>query len=90
MLESILGRAGCTSEDGRFLLPEGRTLTLYLARDGASLQVSRVVEVVTRENVVEALDHKGEIFMLGLEDLFAASVTGDSRTGPLRKAGFLG
>ena len=57
MLESILGRAGCTSEDGRFVLPEGRTLTLYLARDGASLQVSKLCEVILRESVVEALDN---------------------------------
>lgn len=90
MFEAILGRAGCSSDDGRWALPEGRTMTLYLARDGASLQVARVVEIVARETVVEALDHKGELFMLGLDDLFAASVSGDARTGPLRKAGFLG
>jgi hypothetical protein len=91
MLESILGRAGCVSDgDGRWTLPDARTMTLYLSRDGASLQVGRVVEIAMRDSIVEALDHKGELFMLGLEDLFAASVSGDARSGQARKAGFLG
>jgi hypothetical protein len=90
MFEAILGRAGCNGSDGRWTLPEGRTLTLYLSRDGASLQVGKVVEIVSRDTIVEALDNKGELFMLALDDLFAASVSGDARSGPLRKAGFLG
>ena len=91
MFDTILARAECTTQDdGSAELPEGKTLTLYLARDGASLQVGRVVEVKLDSDVVEAVNNKGELFIVALGDLFAASVSGGSKSTKGRKAGFLG
>ena len=91
MFDTILARAECTArDDGGSDLPEGKTLTLYLSRDGASLQVGRVIEVKLDNGIVEAVSNKGELFLVALDDLFAASVSGGSKTSRERKAGFLG
>jgi len=91
MFQAMVTRAECSDADsGRSALPDGRSMTLYLSRDGASLQVSRVSELKLDGGIIEAIDHKGELFMLALADLFAASVTGGSKENPARKAGFLG
>jgi len=91
MFDTILERAECTArDDGGSELPEGKTLTLYLSRDGASLQVGRVIEVKLDSGIVEAVNNKGELFIMALEDLFAASVSGGSKSSKGRKAGFLG
>ncbi|MBW2455360.1 MAG: hypothetical protein JRI68_12650 [Deltaproteobacteria bacterium] len=91
MFATILARAECkTRDDGGADLPEGKTLTLYLSRDGTSLQVSRVVEMKLDSGIVEAATHKGEMFLVALDDLFAASVSGGSKSTKARKAGFLG
>jgi hypothetical protein len=91
MYDTILARAECTAKDeGSSVLPEGRTLTLYLSRDGTSLQVSRVVELTLASSVVEAVNNKGELFVVALDDVFAASVQGGSKSSAGRKAGFLG
>lgn len=90
MLQAMLKRAGATKKDDEHSLADGRLMTLYLSRDGASLQVSKVTSVKEIDGVVEALDSKGELFMLHLDDLFAASVSGSDDKGPARKAGFLG
>jgi hypothetical protein len=90
MFEAMLRRAECTmSSDGRAALPDGRTMTLYLSRSGASLQVARVVELQVNDALVEALDNRGELFIVAIDDLFAASVSA-ATTKAGRKAGFLG
>jgi hypothetical protein len=91
MFKAVLERAEARKSDDGVVLPEGRTLTLYAAHDGTSLQVTRVTGLRLDAGIVEARDAKGETFLLSLEDVFAASVTGDAtnkKTG--RKAGFLG
>ena len=91
MFDTILERAECVANDeGGSKLPEGRMLTLYLSRDGASLQVSRVIDLKLDSSVVEAVNNKGELFVVALDDLFAASVSGGSKLATGRKAGFLG
>ena len=91
MFDTILARAECTTaDDGTSELPEGKTLTLYLSRDGASLQVGRVIEMKLDGSIVEAANNKGELFLVALGDLFAASVSGGSKSSKGRKAGFLG
>ena len=43
MLNAVLKRAGCAlSDDAASELPEGRSLTLYVAHAGVSLSVSRI------------------------------------------------
>ncbi len=91
MYSTILARAECkTRDDGGAVLPERKTLTLYLSRDGTSLQVGRVVEMKLDSGIVEAVTNKGDLFLVALDDLYAASVTGGSKTTKGRKAGFLG
>lgn len=93
MFHAVLDKAGCSKGDGgRMELPEGSTMTLYVAHDGTQLQVSRVNAVAQRGDIVETHNAKGETFLLALEDLFAASIVGGEGKdgGAGRKAGFLG
>jgi hypothetical protein len=92
MFHAILGKADCKKEsEGRMSLPEGRTMTLYLAHDGTQLQVGKVTAVKQSGDIVETENAKGETFLLSLEDLFAASIVGKGKDGGGgRKAGFLG
>jgi hypothetical protein len=92
MLQAVLDKAGFEKDDGgEQKLPEGRTLTLYLAHSGTQLQVSRIVALTISGEIVETQDAKGETFLVSREDLFAASVAGETKDGGgTRKAGFLG
>lgn len=91
MFNAVLAKAGCEQDkDGVARLPVGRTMTLYLAHQGTQLSVSKVVAVRRHEGLLETEDAKGETFLLSLEDLFAASVSGSSKSAGARKAGFLG
>ncbi|HHH30245.1 MAG TPA: hypothetical protein ENK57_18150 [Polyangiaceae bacterium] len=93
MFHAVVDKAGCTKGDGgRLELPDGSTMTLYLAHDGTQLQVSRVTALAQKGDIVETHNAKGETFLLALEDLFAASIVGgDAQDGGAgRKAGFLG
>ena len=90
MFDAVLTKAECTKDDkGVSRLPDGRTLTLYLARDGTQLAVSKVVALRLDQTLIETEDEKGESFLLSLEDLFAASVSGAGSSAS-RKAGFIG
>ena len=71
-------------------LPDERTITLYVASHGASMTVSNVVELSLVESVIEAKNKKGELFLLAVEDVFAASVAGEGERSLGRKAGFIG
>jgi hypothetical protein len=90
MFMAMLKRAGCKADGDQNGLEDGRSMTLYLSRDGASLQVGKVIALKEVDGIVEALNNKGELFMVHLDDLFAASVTGADDGSPARKAGFLG
>ena len=91
MYQALIARAGCDKdEDGGATLPAGRTMTLYLAHDGASLSIAKVVSLSLADGVVETRDARGETFLVSLQDLFAASISSDDTRGSGRKAGFLG
>jgi hypothetical protein len=91
MYHVVIARAGCgKDDDGWMKLPDGRTMNLYLAHDGTSLSVDKVTFLKLVDGVVETRDGRGETFLVSLEDLFAASVSGDDTRGAGRKAGFLG
>jgi len=90
MFDTVLRKAGCErDETGLLRLPEGRTMTLYIAHDGTQLAVGKVMALKRDEALVETETVKGETFILSLEDLFAASVSGNGKSAGGRKAGFL-
>jgi len=89
MLRTVVEVAGAKfDEQGVAAMAERQTLTLYLAHDGATLSVGRVVRLALRGHVLKAEDDQGEVFVLALEDAFAASIAGPSGSSS-RKAGFL-
>ena len=91
MFKVVLERAGGKSKkDGTTELPDGRTLTLHAAHGGAALSVGKVTTVREKSGIIEASNVAGELFVLALEDVFAATVSGGDAGKPGRKAGFLG
>jgi hypothetical protein len=89
-MEAILKLAGGKSEkDGWVTLPEGSTMTLHVAHDGAGMTVPRVEAVKSEGELVYARNSKRELFALVRSDLFAVALEGDASTGkPARRAGF--
>ncbi len=92
MFKTLLAKAEATSSKrGPASLPTGKTLSLYVAANGASMSVNKVTHIRLEGDVVEATNNKGELFLFALENLYAASISGAA--GPsaaARKAGFLG
>jgi hypothetical protein len=74
-------------DDGWMILPDGRSLTLYVAADGATLTVARVQAVRLEGQLVHARTNKGEHYIVALEDAYAGSV--DAPSGVAKKAGFV-
>lgn len=76
-------------KEGFFTLPEGSTLTLYLAHGGVGLTVNRVESLRVEGNLVEARIRSGkrETFMVELGDVFAAALDGAPGSPP-KRAGF--
>jgi len=90
ILQNILKRAEARADkDGVFSLPEGTTLTLYLARAGVPLTVQRVESLHVDGGVLEARIRAGkrETFLLELADVFAIALDGAPGTPP-KRAGF--
>jgi hypothetical protein len=75
-----------TDKEGWSSLSEGRTITLYAAHDGVQLTVARVEAVALKGGLVRARTNKGELYLLALEDVFAAAAEGTATQ--TRKAGF--
>jgi hypothetical protein len=73
-------------KEGWSSFPDGRGLTLYVAHDGVQLTVSRVEAVVAKAGLLRARTAKGETYLLGLEDIFAASV--EAAPTQARRPGF--
>jgi len=87
-LASVLEIASANlGSDGWSKLPEGRTLTLYVAHEGVQLLVPRVESLAVQGDLVKARTAKQEIFVVALADLFAAST--DASDAPTRRAGFI-
>jgi hypothetical protein len=91
MLRAVLETAEAKSDkEGWATLPEGRSLTLYAAHNGASLTVAKVGALRVAQGIVRAKSAKGQLFLLALEDVFAAALDGAAESASARKAGFLG
>jgi hypothetical protein len=76
-----------TDKEGYATLPEGTTLTIYVARGGATLQVPRIEAVKSDGDFVFARTAKRELFVLSRGDVYAASSEG-AIGAPVRRAGF--
>jgi hypothetical protein len=89
-LEAILKTAGAKHEkDGWFALPEGATMTLHVAHDGAGMTVPRVEMVKQDGELVYARNSKRELFALVRTDVFAIAMEGEASAGKVvRRAGF--
>lgn len=73
--------------EGKWLeLPEGRTLTLHLAHNGATLSVSTVQSLLFKGARLVARNERGELFSAALDDMFACSLSPEKASG--RQAGF--
>lgn len=83
VLEGVAARP---DKDGWANLSDGRYLTLYAAHDGVQLTVARVEAVQQQAGLVRARTVKGEIYVLALEDLFAAAL--EAAPAQTRRAGF--
>lgn len=96
MIEEILkaaleGAEAKTDKDGWAELPEGRTLTLYAAHEGVSLNVAKVESIRVTQGLVRARSVKGDTFLLPLKNIFAVALEGGNKPGSHgRRAGFLG
>lgn len=90
MLRTVLDTAQAREVEGWHQLSDGRLLSLYTAHDGVSLTVQKIEAVRLASGVLFARNHKGETFMLALEDVFAAAFDAGSTSTATRKAGFLG
>lgn len=89
-LEAILKVAGAKLEkDGWYTLPEGATLTLHVAHDGASMTVSRIEALKRDGELVYARNSRRELFALGGVDVFAVALDAEAAAGKVtRRAGF--
>ena len=89
-LESILKMAGTKADkDGWASLPEGNTMTLHVAHDGAAMTISRIEAVRQDGELLYARNPKRELFALVRSDIFAVALEGEPSAGkPARRAGF--
>lgn len=86
-LSAILELLSAKSDkDGWSTFSEGRGLTLYVAHGGVQLTVPRVEALSVKAGIVRARTAKGEIYIVALEDVFAAAA--EAAATQSRKAGF--
>ena len=93
MLKAVLETAQAKMDkEGWSQLPEGRSMTLHAGHDGVPLTVSKVEAVATSNGILRARSAKGEVVMLAIDDVFAATLDGggSAATGGAKRAGFLG
>lgn len=89
-LQEILELCEASTADDRGFreLPGKTALTLYLACEGVGLTISEVDALAVRGHHVQARTRKGNLFVLALEDVFAANIEGRAEPKPGRRAGF--
>jgi hypothetical protein len=89
-LEAILKLAGAKGEkDGWASLPDGSTMTLHVAHDGAAMTISRIEAVRQDGELVFARNPKRELFVVVRSDVFAVALEGEATAGKVvRRAGF--
>jgi hypothetical protein len=87
-LSAILDLISAKPEkDGWFTFPDGRGLTLYVSHDGVQLTVPRLEAIAVKGGLVRARTAKGELYLVSLEDVFAAAA--EATATQVRKAGFV-
>ncbi|MCC6648821.1 MAG: hypothetical protein IT374_25055 [Polyangiaceae bacterium] len=87
-LATILGLAGgAAGADGFTELPDGKSITWYVAHAGASMNVSKSTACKLDGALLVARNHKGEVYVVALADVFGAALEGGSAV-PARRAGF--
>ncbi len=88
--DAILKVSGAKSEkDGWHTLPDGGTMTLHVAHDGASMAISRVEAVRQDGELLFARNPKREIFAVVRSDVYAVGLEGEANAGKVvRRAGF--
>ena len=89
-LEAILRVAGTKNDkEGWASLPEGSTMTLHVAHDGASMTISRIEAVRQEGELVFARNPKRELFVVVRSDVYAVALDGETSAGKVvRRAGF--
>lgn len=89
-LDAILKVAGAkTEKDGWATLPDGNTMTLHIAHDGAAMNVPRIESVKQDGELIFARNPKKELFVLVRGDIFAVALEGEATAGKVvRRAGF--
>jgi hypothetical protein len=89
-LEAILKVAGAKSDrEGWASLPDGSTMTLHVAHDGAAMTVPRIESLRQEGELVYARNAKRELFVVVRTDVFAVALEGDGTAGKVvRRAGF--
>jgi hypothetical protein len=87
-LTALLQVASVTTDSEGWQHPaEGRSMTLLLAHDGATLSISRICAIRFENKLVQARTNQGEHYVVSLDDVFAGSVDSPKDVG--RKAGFV-
>jgi hypothetical protein len=89
-LDSILKLAGAAGDkEGWLTLPEGNTMSLHVAHDGASMTVSRIEALRQDGELVYARNPKRELFVVVRSDVFAVALEAETVAGKVaRRAGF--
>jgi hypothetical protein len=89
-MDAILKLAGGKSDkEGWVSLPEGNTMTLHVAHDGAGMTVPRVEAIKQDGELVYARNPRRELFALVRSDIFAIALEGEASAGKAaRRAGF--
>lgn len=89
-LEAILKVAGAKADkDGWHAMPEGATLSLHVAHDGAGMTISRIEGAKLDGDLVFARNAKKELFVVVKTDVYAVAFDGEAQAGKVvRRAGF--
>ena len=86
-LIAILKASRATLDKQTWTMPDGSTLTLYLAHDGVSLTMNRVSSLRLDGEEIYARTAKSELFSFSRDDLFAVALEGEVGLST-RRAGF--
>jgi hypothetical protein len=88
-IESVLKSAqGKQEKDGAYTLPEGASLSLHVAHDGASMAVQKVEGVRFDGELLWARSAK-QTTTIATMDVFAVTLEGGGSTPARRPAGFV-
>lgn len=87
-LATIIGMAGGKEgADGFSELPDGKSITWYVAHAGASMNISKSSSCKLDGALLIVRNLKGELYVVELADVYGASIEGGS-SSPARRAGF--